>query len=108
MRKKRTMFNTIATNQVGDGDSQVASHFPVPAFWRNPPLLRSERAADFDALLRAFIDEIKPQGVIEQMYVNEIACLVWDILRWRRCKPVIIKLASHSAIKKIIEVTMSR
>jgi hypothetical protein len=55
------------------------------------PLLITESADDFDALRNAFEQEIKPRGIIEQMYVNDISSIVWEILRLRRCKAIIIK-----------------
>ena len=50
------------------------------------PLLITETADEFDALRDAFEGEIKPQGIIEQMYVHDICSIVWEILRLRRCK----------------------
>ena len=54
------------------------------------PLLITEAADEFDALRDAFEQEIKPRGIIEQMYVHDISAIVWEILRLRRCKVVII------------------
>jgi len=45
------------------------------------PLLITESADVFDALRDALEEEIKPQGVIEEMYVNEVGSIVWKILR---------------------------
>jgi hypothetical protein len=50
------------------------------------PLLITESADEFDALRDAFEQEIKPRGIIEQMYVHDICSIVWEILRLRRCK----------------------
>ena len=47
------------------------------------PLLITESADEFDAVRDAFEREIKPQGIIEQMYVHDISSLVWEILRLR-------------------------
>ena len=49
------------------------------------PLLITESAEEFDALRDAFEREIKPQGIIEQMYVDDHSSIVWEILRLRRC-----------------------
>ena len=54
------------------------------------PLLITESAEELDALRDAFEQEIKPRGIIEQMYVHDICSIVWEILRLRRCKVVII------------------
>ncbi len=66
------------------------------------PLLITETADEFDALRDAFEQEIKPQGIIEQMYVHDICSIVWEILRLRRCKVVIINSAFRSALENLL------
>jgi hypothetical protein len=66
------------------------------------PLLISESADEFDALRDAFEREIKPRGIIEHMYVDDISSLVWEILRLRRCKVVIINSAFRSALEHLL------
>jgi hypothetical protein len=66
------------------------------------PLLITESADEFDALRDAFEREIKPQGIIEQMYVHDISSIVWEILRLRRCKVVIINSAFRSALEHLL------
>jgi hypothetical protein len=66
-------------------------------------LLITESADEFDALRDAFEQEIKPRGIIEQMYVHDISSIVWEILRLRRCKVVIINSAFHSALQNLLK-----
>ena len=66
------------------------------------PLLITESADEFDALRDAFEQEIKPQGIVEQMYVHDICSIVWEILRLRRCKVVIINVAFSSELKHLL------
>ena len=66
------------------------------------PLLITESAGEFDALRDAFEQEIKPRGIIEQMYVHDISAIVWEILRMRRCKVVIINSAFRSALQDLL------
>src|SRR5262252_7815411 len=66
------------------------------------PLLITESAEEFDALCDAFEREIKPRGIIEQMYVHDISSIVWEILRLRRCKVVIINSAFRSALEHLL------
>jgi hypothetical protein len=68
-----------------------------------PPLLITESADEFDALRDAFEQEIKPRGIIEQMYVHDISSIVWEILRLRRCKAVIINSAFRSALQDLLK-----
>src|SRR6266436_9097298 len=67
------------------------------------PLLITESADEFDALREAFEQEIKPRGIIEQMYVHDISAIVWEILRLRRCKVVIINSAFRSALQDLLK-----
>src|SRR5262245_56442474 len=66
------------------------------------PLLITESADEFDALRDAFEQEIKPRGIIEQMYVHDICAIVWEILRLRRCKVVIINSAFRRALEDLL------
>src|SRR5262245_54187413 len=66
------------------------------------PLLITESAEEFDALRDAFEQEIKPRGIIEQMYVHDICAIVWEILRLRRCKVVIINVAFSRALEDLL------
>ena len=65
------------------------------------PLLITESAEEFDALRDAFEQEIKPRDIIERMYVHDICSIVWEILRLRRCKVVIINSAFRSALEDL-------
>jgi hypothetical protein len=53
-------------------------------------------------LRNAFEQEIKPKGIIERMYVHDICSIVWEILRLRRCKVVIINSAFRSALENLL------
>jgi hypothetical protein len=66
------------------------------------PLLITESADEFHALRDAFEREIKPRGIIEQMYVHDICSIVWEILRLRRCKVMIINSAFRSALEHLL------
>jgi hypothetical protein len=72
------------------------------------PLLITESADEFDALRDAFEREIKPRGIIEQMYVHDISSIVWEILRLRRCKVVIINSALRSALQNLLTQLLKR
>src|SRR5215831_12855842 len=72
------------------------------------PLLITESADEFDALRNAFDQEIKPRGIIEQMYVHDISSIAWEILRLRRCKVVIINSAFRSALEHLLVQLLKR
>jgi hypothetical protein len=67
-----------------------------------PPLLITESAEDFAGLTAALTQEIKPRGIVERMYVDDIAALVWEIRRLRRCKNVIVNTAFKDALSEIV------
>jgi hypothetical protein len=54
------------------------------------PLLITESRNEFDEIRDALSREIKPSGIIEEMYTADVTYLVWEIRRLRRCKAAII------------------
>jgi hypothetical protein len=66
------------------------------------PLLATESKDDFDRIRDAFNDEIKPRGIVEQMYTADIIYLTWEILRFRRCKDVVISSGIRAALEKLL------
>jgi hypothetical protein len=73
-----------------------------PPLLPKSPLLITESVDEFNALRDAFEREIKPRGIIEQMYVHDICSIVWEILRLRRCKVNMINSAFRSALQKLL------
>jgi hypothetical protein len=67
-----------------------------------PPLLQTENSEEFALLLKALRREIKPRGVIEELYLSDITCICWEILRYRRCKVALINSAYFDALKIIL------
>jgi hypothetical protein len=66
------------------------------------PLLLTESKDEFNLIRDNLNDQIKPRGIIEQMYVEDIACLVWEILRLRRSKAAIINLTFRDALTEVV------
>jgi hypothetical protein len=46
---------------------------------------------------------MRPRGILEQMYLEEIAYLIWEVLRLRRCRAGIINAVFHTALRNILE-----
>jgi hypothetical protein len=67
-----------------------------------PPVLITESADEFDTLHKALEQDIKPRGLIEHLYVADISFIMWEILRLRRCKAVIINVALQPALKDLL------
>src|SRR5258707_9160333 len=72
------------------------------------PLLVTESAVEFDALRDAFKREIRPRGIIEHMYVDDISSIVWEILRLRRGKAAIINAAFRDAAVDVLVKCLMR
>lgn len=67
-----------------------------------PPVLRSEFADEYTSLYKKLVEEIRPQGAIEAVYVEEITALIWDIQRLRNCKVSVIHQMSRQALESIL------
>jgi hypothetical protein len=67
-----------------------------------PPVLRSESADEYTSLHKKLVEEIRPQGAIEAVYVEEITDLIWEIKRLRSCKVSIIHQVSRRALQGVL------
>ncbi len=70
------------------------------------PLLITESDEEFHRIRQALYKETKPVGIIEEMYIEEFADLVWQILRLKRCKAGVTNLAFHPASARILNDLM--
>ena len=66
------------------------------------PLLITEFDEEFMRIRRGLYEETKPVGIIECMYVDEMADLIWQIWRLKRCKVGVTNLAFHAASASIL------
>jgi hypothetical protein len=74
-----------------------------PAILPRAPLLVTESKDEFKRIRDALAYEINPRGILEQMYVEDIAYLVWEILRLRRAKASIINAAFRDALRDVLD-----
>jgi len=61
-----------------------------------------ESCSDFHRLFQAFAREVEPRGAVEEMYVRDIARIVWETLRLQRTKSVTISTAYCAAVEAIV------
>ena len=87
------------TNTVPARTSQAVNRL---AIFGPTPLLAGESAAAYDDLLAGVSGNLKPSDIFEEIWVREIADLIWESLRWRR------HLASFlaTAIARVLERTL--
>ena len=68
----------------------------VPASVREllgpPPVLMTEDAGKYDAILARLAAEIEPATLEEWFLLNDIACVNWEILRYRRAMNAELKI----------------
>ena len=72
------------------------------------PLLGAESANEFASLRKELRNEIKPEGVIEQMYVDEFATHIWEIRCLRRYKMSILSNSRLAALQGILQQLLYR
>jgi hypothetical protein len=72
------------------------------------PLLVTETADDYNAIRDALTHQIKPGGILDQIYVVEVADLTWQIQRLRRWKTAILNTAFASALERIFDELLTR
>lgn len=63
-----------------------------------PPLLSTENREHFKRILAHVVSEVAPAGAIVQMWVYDIAVLVWEMMRLRRYKAMLIKQSLADAL----------
>jgi hypothetical protein len=61
------------------------------------PLIRGERAEDYDELLARVTGAVGPTDVIEAVWVRDIVDLIWEVQRRRRLKVSLLMLATSGA-----------
>jgi hypothetical protein len=71
-------------------------------------VLISESAEDFESFCAELEEEIKPRGIIERIYVDDFANIVWEMQRLRRCKTGIINRAFRPALQSLILQALPR
>ena len=60
------------------------------SFLGAPPLIPGEAASDYEQLLTAVINVMKPVDFLETMWTRDVVDLQWEIIRFRRIKADVI------------------
>jgi hypothetical protein len=66
---------------------------------REPGLLTTESRKAFLRLRKAYYDLIQPSNAIERHFVDWIAMLAWEVLRFLRIKAELLNCALLEALK---------
>jgi hypothetical protein len=64
-----------------------------------PPLLEGEDAAAYDQLLARIWAAVKPVDIIDEIFIDDVASLEWEVLRLRRLKWTLIRALALEMLK---------
>jgi hypothetical protein len=67
--------------------------------WGPPPLLPGEDPEVYEALLGRVRNAVRPEGMIEEIYVRDLVDLSWEIRRWRRLRDEHLEIQAYEAAK---------
>ena len=68
------------------------------------PILEDEDSAMYDFLVERLYADLKPNGIVEEGYLHDIAYWTWEIRRWRRMKVCLIEAESDRAKTWVLAV----
>src|SRR6266540_1558861 len=63
-----------------------------------PPLLEGEDATAYDELLSRLREAVQPVDIIDEMFIDDVASLQCEVLRWRRLKLNLIRAFELEAL----------
>jgi hypothetical protein len=71
-----------------------------------PLLLDGEDAAAYDEFLARTHAAVKPVDSIDEMLINDVAALEWEVLRWRRLKLGLIQATARRVLKDFLSANL--
>jgi hypothetical protein len=86
---------TTARNMTTDPARQ-----PLPG---NRPLFAGEDATAYDALLGRVSDVVKPADVLEEIWLQDVVELSWEVARLRRTKAELLNSSAHRGLRKVLD-----
>src|SRR5262245_45923282 len=72
------------------------------------PVLQTEDGAAFARMRVGIRRDVEPRGLLEDMYVGDIACIVWEMLCLRRYRAALINAEFHAAVAAIAQEMTER
>jgi hypothetical protein len=80
----------------------------LQAFFDDPPLVGSERRADYDAFLSVIATAEPPVDAIDWILLHDLVDRAWEIRRERRMKAEIIKFYQKEVIAELLKATFDK
>jgi hypothetical protein len=81
----------------------LKKQIPYVGLRSKPLVLRSESAEEYISLHARLVHEIAPRGPIEELFVEEMTALIWEIQRLRNCKISTIRQAYPQALLSMLK-----
>ena len=85
MSKRRVDLHPKVNSKTRSKTSAVVMVPPVRLFG-SPVLLAGEDDATYYELLSRVRTAINPVDIIDEMFIDNVVSLEWEVLRWRRLK----------------------
>jgi hypothetical protein len=73
----------------------------VDAIW-SAAVAPGEDAAAYDELLARICEVVRPVDVIEEMFINDVLALEWEVLRWRGSKAGLLQACGLKALEDFL------
>lgn len=67
-----------------------------------PLLLAGEDAAAYDELLARICAAVKPVDIIDEMFIDDVVSLEWEVLRWRRLKWRLLQAIEFERLQELV------
>jgi hypothetical protein len=80
--------------------SMTSAPAPRLALFGQPGLLEGEDAAAYDQLRSRIYAAVKPLDIVEEMFIEDVVSLEWEVLRWRRLKSSLIRARGLAALEE--------
>jgi hypothetical protein len=72
-----------------------------------PPLLFTESQEEFDTLVTAMLEHIKPKNILAEVLVNDVIDATWHSMRLQRCRTAMINIGYREALVKLLDDELS-
>jgi hypothetical protein len=82
---------------------KLPTSLPCPSVIAAPTLRAMGTPEEFAALHAELIDDIKPSGAIERMYVENAAEMIWELKSLRRIKTLIVRTSFRTALENLLK-----
>jgi hypothetical protein len=69
----------------------------------NRPLFAGEDAAAYDSLLSRVSDVVKPADILEEIWLQDVVELSWEVTRLRRTKAEFLNSSAHRGLRKVLD-----